>query len=287
MDARVESGYVPATGARLYYEVAGSGHPLVLIHAGIADCRMWDEQVPVFAQHFRVIRYDTRGFGKSKTEDVEYSNRQDLHDLLKHLGVEKTYLIGASRAGGIAIDFTLDHPEMVGALIPVGSALGGLDHRPTEDEARMFRDMESAWNQKDFQRLAGLELRMWVDGPGQSDDRVDSALRERVREMILNTYSTHTTEGKPRSLDPPAAKRLADIRVPTLIIVGDLDESGVLAAADLLERGVPRARKVVMTGTAHLPSMERPAEFNRIVLDFLTGIQGEGARARSGPGTGL
>jgi len=269
---RIESGYVPVTGGRLYFEVAGDGHPLVLMHAGIADCRMWDEQVQVFSQIYRVIRYDTRGFGKSKTEDVEFSNRQDLFDLLAHLEVEKAYLIGASRAGGIAIDFTIDHPEKVEALIPVSSALGGLNHQHPQHEERMLDEMSEAWDQKDFVRLAGLELNMWVDGPVQPETRVAPALRERVREMILDTYTSHTTEGKPQRLDPPAAKRLAEIKAPTLIIFGNLDESGVLAAAEQLEHGIPAARKVVMAGTAHLPSMERPHEFNQLVLDFLANV---------------
>ena len=272
MSRHVESGYLPIPGARLYFEAAGEGHPLVLIHAGVADNRMWDEQFTVFAQRYRVIRYDTRGFGKSKTEDVEFSNHQDLLDMLDHLNVRKAYLVGASRAGGIAINFTLEHPERVDGLALVGSALGGLEHQPTDDEKRNFGIMEETWKQKDFVRLADLEVKMWVDGPGQSETRVAPALRERVRNMILNTYTTHVTEGKSKGLNPPAAKRLAEIKTPTLIIVGDLDESGVHAAAELLERGVARSRKVVMAGTAHLPSMERPAEFNRIVLEFLADI---------------
>lgn len=272
MRLRVESGYVPVTGARLYFDVAGDGHPLLLIHSGVADRRMWDEQFTVFAQSYRVIRYDARSFGKSKTEDVEFSNRQDLYDLLEHLGVEKAYLVGASRGGGIAIDFTLEHPEKVDALIPVGSALGGLHHQHLEHEKGTLNEIDEAWNQKDFVRLADLGVRMWLDGPGQPETRVAPALRKRVREMTLNTCTTHETQGKPQPLDPPAAKRLAEIKVPTLIIFGDLDESGVLAAADLIERGITGARRAVMVGTAHLPSMERPAEFNRIVLHFLTDV---------------
>jgi pimeloyl-ACP methyl ester carboxylesterase len=272
MSKHVESGYLPVPGARLYFEVAGEGHPLVLIHAGVADNRMWDEQFTVFAQRYRVIRYDTRGFGKSKTEDVEFSNHQDLRDLLEHLEVQKTYLVGASRAGAIATNYTLEHPEKVDGLILVGSALSGMSHPQPVHEKRMFNVMEEAWNQKDFVRLAALEVSMWVDGPGQSETRVAPALRERVRDMILSTYTSHVTEGKPQNLNPPAAKRLAEIKTPTLIILGDLDESGVQAAAEQLERGVAGSRKVIMAGTAHLPSMERPAEFNRIVLDFLADI---------------
>src|SRR2546428_13333009 len=95
----VETGFVKVPGEKHYYEVAGRGHPLLLIHAGVDDCRMWDAQFPVFAQQFRVVRYDTRGFGKSLTEDVSYSNRQDVSGLLDHLGIDRSYIIGGSRGG--------------------------------------------------------------------------------------------------------------------------------------------------------------------------------------------
>src|SRR5439155_24562271 len=125
---------------------------------------------------------------------------------------------------------------------------------------------------KDFTRLADLEVRMWVSGPGQSPDRVALPLRERVREMILSNYTTHTVEGQPVVLDPPAAGRLAEIRVPTLVVLGDLDETGVLRAAEAIANGIPGARKVVIPGTAHMLSMEKPAEFIRLVLEFLQGL---------------
>src|SRR5262249_13492382 len=113
------NGFAEVEGGQLYYETAGTGHPLTLIHAGVADGRMWDDQFLTFAQHYRVIRYDARGFGRSRTESVSFSNRRDLYDLLRHLGVEKTYVMGVSRGGQIATDFTLERPEMVDALIPV------------------------------------------------------------------------------------------------------------------------------------------------------------------------
>ena len=269
----VETGFVKAPGARLYYEAAGRGHPLLLIHAGVADCRMWDALFPVFAQQFRVVRYDTRGFGKSLTEDVAFSNRQDVSDLLDHLGIERTYVIGVSRGGSIAIDFTLEHPERVAALIPVASGLGGFKSgsRPVQ-ETQMFAEMDRLWEAKEFTRLADLEVRMWVSGPGQPPDRVALPVRERIREMILNNYTTHKVEGQSIVMEPPAAGRLGEIRVPTLVVLGDLDESGVLAAADEIVRGVAGARKVVVPGTAHMLSLEKPEEFTKIVLDFLQSL---------------
>lgn len=270
----VETGYVQVPGARLYYEAAGAGPLLLLIHAGVADCRMWDAQVAVFARHFRVVRYDTRGIGRSITDDVPFSNRQDVLDLLDHLGIERTYVVGVSRGGSIAIDFTLEHPERVAALVPVASGLGGSQAGRTapDHEKQMFAEMDRLYEAKEFAQLADLEVQMWVDGPGQPSSRVAPAIREGVREMILSNYRTHTVEGKPIVLDPPAAGRLGEIRVPTLVVLGDLDESGVLHAADLLARGVRGARKVVIPGTAHMLSLEKPDEFTRIVLEFLRGL---------------
>src|SRR6266851_3278425 len=114
-----QTGFAELNGTRLYYEVAGEGHPLVLIHGGLVDRRLWDDQFDVFAQHYRVIRYDIRGFGNSDVPAGPYSNYEDLYGLLKFLGVEKAYIMGLSMGGGIDIDFTLAHPEMVAALIPV------------------------------------------------------------------------------------------------------------------------------------------------------------------------
>jgi len=262
---------LPANGARLYYEVAGEEHPLVLIHTGVADHRMWDGQFEVFARHYRVVRYDARGYGKSVTEDVEFSNRQDLSDLLKHLGMAKAHVLGVSRGGQIAMDFTLERPGTVSALVMVASGPGGYESpRPNpEAETRMFQELEAAWEAKDFARLADLEVRLWVDGPGQPADRVPATIRERVCEMILNNYRTHTIEGKPQPLPPPAAGRLAEIRVPTLIVTGDLDTSHIRAAADFMEQHIRGTKNVILPGTAHMLNMERVDAFTRIVLEFL------------------
>jgi 3-oxoadipate enol-lactonase len=269
------AGFAAVEGGQLWYEVAGEGHPLLLIHAGIADSRMWDEQFRTFAEHYRVVRYDTRGFGQSKTKNISFSNRQDIADLFRHLGIERSYILGISRGGTIAIDFALEYPEMVDALIVVSSGLSGYTHQPTEAarlEMQLFDKMAEAAEQGDFARLVDLEMQMWVDGPGQPSDRVAPHIRERVREMDAANYNRQDGEARPRPLHPPAIRRLAKIQVPTLVIVGDLDASGVQAAADILAQRIAGARKVVFQGAAHMVNMEQPEEFNRVVLDFLSSI---------------
>jgi pimeloyl-ACP methyl ester carboxylesterase len=275
----VSSGYAPVESGELYYEVAGHGHPLLLIHAGVADRRMWDDQFAVFAERFRVIRYDTRGFGRTRTEAATFSNRQDVADLLSHLGIERAHAIGVSRGGQIAVDFTLEHPEMVSALIPVSAGLSGYEEQPsqaTEAEAaleRILGEMEAAWAAKDWEHLVDMEVRYWVDGPGQPEGRAPAAVREKVRAMCLNNYRTQTVEPTARPLDPPAFRRLGEIAAPTLVLIGDLDEPACVRIAEALARGVPGARQVVFPGVAHMIPMEVPESFNRTVLEFLDALR--------------
>jgi len=275
LDTPREGGTVQVGGATLRYDAAGRGHPLILLHAGVADRRMWDEPFAALASHYRVVRYDTRGYGGSVTEDVEFSNRQDLADLLLHLEIAQAHLLGVSRGGQIAMDFTLERPAMVSALVMVAAGPGGFESADPapQAETRTFDEMEAAWKAKDFERLADLEVRFWVDGPGQPEGRVPANIREHVREMVLNNYRTHTVEGKPQPLKPPAAGRLAEISVPTLIVTGDLDTSHIRAAADFMTQHIRAARKIVLPGTAHMLSLEQPETFTRIVLEFLEGVR--------------
>jgi pimeloyl-ACP methyl ester carboxylesterase len=267
-----ETGFLDVGGGRLYYEVEGEGHPLTLIHAGIANLRMWDAQMPAFAERHRVIRYDTRGFGRTETANVPFSNRADVAALLDHLGVSSTYLLGISRAGSIALDFTLERPERVDALIFVAGGIGGYTS-PEGPPESVFEEAERLYEARDWEALADWETRYWVDGPGQPTDRVDPGLRARVHDWILTNYQAEKEEGQPQVLDPPAAGRLAEVRVPVLAISGDLDEPGTAERCRHLADSVPDGRFELIPGTAHMVNMEQPERFNRLVLDFLAEVE--------------
>ena len=115
MPAVSASGFVPVGGGRIYYEVEGSGHPLLLIHCGLGNLRQWDPHVPLFAERYRVIRYDTRGFGRTETDDVEFTNVADAVAVLDHVGAGPAYVLGHSRGGMIGLDLALEHPDRVEA----------------------------------------------------------------------------------------------------------------------------------------------------------------------------
>jgi 3-oxoadipate enol-lactonase len=267
------SGFAEVNGTRLYYEVTGEGYPLVLMHGGIMNNTMWDDQFEAFAQHYRVIRYDLRGFGQSDLPagPEPYTMRGDVRALLTFLSIEKANVLAISMAGSIAIDFTLDYPAMVNALILVAPGVNGYDSSESEDEEAMFKEIEAAYESGDLERAVELETRAWVDGPDRTPEQVDPVVRKRVYDMNLQTSRRVAGKELPDSqkLDPPAFGRLAEIHVPTLLIIGDADVREMVTTVDMLETNIAGARKAVMRGVAHVPNMERPAEFNQLVLDFL------------------
>ena len=264
------SDFVEINRARIVYEQAGAGTPLVLVHNGIGDMRTWDEQFSVFAESCRAIRYDMRGWGRSVCPSGAFSHSRDLAALLRSLNATPACVVGSSFGGRVAIDMTLESPDTVQALVLVGSALAGHTFSKTLDA---FEDqIEAAMERGDIPAAAEVDLRVWLDGPQRTPEQVDPAVRERARVQAEHVYEVipqQSHDAVPLPPDVPAIAVLPNIHVPTLVIVGDLDQPDILEIADLLVEKVPNARKVVMKGTAHLPHMEQPDEFNRIVLDFL------------------
>jgi 3-oxoadipate enol-lactonase len=269
-----ESGFVDVVGGRLYYEVEGEGHPLLLIHGGLGDLRMWDEQLSAFAERYRVIRYDTRGFGRSETEDVEFTERGDAAAVLQHLGAASAYVVGQSRGGVIAVDLALDEPQRVDALVSVAGGISGYEP-PESDEQPPWEEMERLWNAKDFTALAELETQVWVDGWGQPPDRVDPELRRKVFDWIRASYAVERAEGKPQPLSPPAAQRLDEVRVPVLVLIGLADEPGGNLALEHLASSVAGARVMEFPNVAHMIQLENPERFNRLILEFLAEVDRE------------
>ncbi len=264
------AGYTEVNGARLYYEVAGQGHPLLMVHAGIADSRMWDDQFAFFARRFRVVRFDVRGFGRSMMPPDEFALHEDLYVLLRNLGIGSAFVMGCSMGGASAIELALAHPEAVDALVLVCSGLGGFE--PSEELEDSEAEERRLLQQGDLEGAAEESVRIWVDGPNRSPDQVDRAVRDRVRQMQLHAYTTFNPEARYTLLDPPAISRLSEIRVPVLILQGDRDQPDVIRVSEILSESIRGARKVVIPDTAHLPNLERPEEFNRIVLEFLSEI---------------
>jgi 3-oxoadipate enol-lactonase len=272
--AGVKVGYIRSGAARLYYEEQGEGIPLIMIHGGGLDRRNWDEQFDVLAEGYRVIRYDARNHGLSQGEPETFSHHEDLYRLMDSLGIPEAVIMGLSMGGYVAIDFALAHPERVMALIPVSPGLTGYE----------FKDKEVVENNKKINEAKDLDeaveyiMRSWTDGPHRSPEQVDPSVRNRAREMYTATYQNWRPGSREERLEPPAIGRLSEIRVPTLVIVGDLDMPGILEIASLIEKTIAGARTSVIRGAAHLVNMEKPEEFDQVVLDFLSNISLSPAR---------
>ncbi len=261
------SGYAAVNGAQIFYEVAGEGQPLVFIHAGVADRRMWDDQFAFFCDHYRVIRFDLRGFGKTRPAPGEFAYREDLAALLACLGVEHAFLVGCSMGGFCAMDFALEHPRAVDGLIMVGSAPSGLDFDATRPAK--FAEAEQAEEKHDWERLIELSAQIWYDGEGREPSQVDAGKREYMKQMQREAMPYRDLEqGKALPLQPAAAERLGELHVPVLIICGIYDTAYIRAASDYMEQHIDGAKKI-MVESAHLPSMDSPAQFNEMLRDFL------------------
>ena len=270
------TGFLKKGNAALYYEVAGEGSPIILLHAGIADTRQWNHEFEVLAAEYQVVRYDRRGFGKSLPAEGVYSHMGDLVALVNHLGLdEKIILIGCSMGGRLAMDFALEHPTRVKALVMVGSGPSGLSldvqGHPKEAEA------EAADAAEDWELLAELETQIWVDGMGRSAADVDPEVRALAYEMNRLAIE-HDNQGLGEQRPDPeamAVDRLDQLAIPILAIVGKNDEPYSRAAADYMVEHIPTARRVIVPDAAHLANMDQPDLFEREVRAFLV----DGARA--------
>jgi pimeloyl-ACP methyl ester carboxylesterase len=263
------SRHIEINGTRLWHEVTGDGPPLVLVHAGICDARMWDPQVATLSIDHRVVRYDLRGYGQSSIPPEPFAHHDDLAGLFAALGIERAVVVGASYGGNVAAAFTLEHPDRVRALVLVNSLVGM--ERPSDGLRAGWDAVNTAMDAGDVARAIAIETEMWVDGPLRAPEDVDRDLRESVTAMNAAIFARadEVDAAEERGIEPEARERLGEIRVPTLVVTGALDQPDALASAGTLIAGIPNARGVTIPDAAHLPSMERPGAFNRIVRGFL------------------
>ena len=261
----VKHGFAKLSNAKLYYEIAGKGQPLILIHGGNMDRRMWDEQFETFAKSYKVIRYDVRGFGKSDRQVKAFAHHQDLYELMRFLKIKKANIVGLSLGGGIAADFAITHPEMIENLILVCPGINGFTIA-SDGGAYSIATIEAARDEGYAQATE-----MWLKSPYMIPAMEHPALRAKLRRLSLdNAHNWLANFVWSRDLKPSTRERLHEIKARTLLIVGDRDVPNMLKLVDEAAAKISGARKLVINGVGHLPNMERPGEFDKIVLDFLT-----------------
>ena len=257
--AQTTTGTTP-TG--LYYEVSGSGDPVVLIHAFSVDRRMWAPQIAALERRFRVIRYDLRGHGNSAAPSEPYAPHDDLRSVLDALGVSRATLIGLSAGSTLAIDFAIAYPDRVRKLVLASPGLNG--HVPSPP---------LTWTQPVFQAAGRGDTedaaKLWAATPIMAVHG-DQAAAATVRALVMSNLRLWTFRTNPaRPLTPSAIARLAEVRSPTLVVLGDKDLPHIKEIADLLARGVAGARLVTIPGAGHIVNLDAPGAFNKSVSAFL------------------
>jgi pimeloyl-ACP methyl ester carboxylesterase len=263
-------------GGNIHYEVFGDGFPVVMIHDGLAHSEIWDAQVSAFARSYKVVRYDRRGYGRSPQPEAPYSNVEDLQALVGALEIDKAVFMGSSSGGGLAIDYALEHPERVEALILSGPVVNGLGYS--------YHFMKRNYGNFDMDRTTTIDL--WANDPyavAPENDAARARLRKLLHENPHNLdFAKHGLHQKP---ERAALDRLHEIIVPTLIITGDRDIADVHAHVGAIEAGIAGARRVVVGGAGHLPYFERPDDFNHQVREFfsLLSLEPDSPRATADP----
>jgi len=263
-----ETDFARVGNGKMYFEMAGTGKPLLLLHSGIADRRMWAGQCSDFSRYFQVIMPDFRGYGKSPAPNGPFRHYEDIHALIQHLGVTSVNIAGCSLGGKVAIEMAIAYPEMVSRLILIAPGMPGYEYR---DKETLAKDsiLEGLIAGGKREEVADMLVDIWVVGLRRDRKTVDSAARALVREMILDNYASVIDKYPEIAPGFDMMSRLVEIRVPTLVMIGDSDLPDMQAISQLVADRIHGAKILLIPGAAHLPNLENPILFNQSVIDFL------------------
>jgi 3-oxoadipate enol-lactonase len=240
----------------LWYDETGEGPPIVLLHEGVVDSRIWDPVVPLLAGRHRVVRYDQRGFGRSPMQDGPYSVVDDLVGVLNAAGIDAAALVGCSRGGNIALATALERPERVSHLILVATGLAGHEWSVDWTPEQIAR-WEAAEATDDYEAMAELDLEVWAPMG------VDDELRAMFVENARGSNSEHATT------DDPVAHRVGGIRARTLVITCGRDVPAINEIGALLASQIPEARAAIIQEADHMVPWRTPEELSHLIIDFL------------------
>jgi pimeloyl-ACP methyl ester carboxylesterase len=259
-------GFVEVEGGKLRYEACGSGpRAVVLVHDGVLDSSSWDGVWPALCARYRVVRYDRRGYGRSPEATTPYSAVEDLSAVMRATGADHAVLVGSSAGGGLALDFALAHPGQVDGLLLIGPDASGQKTSVFFKLRllRVFLDLQHGRTDRAIERASHVGF---VIVPGHED------ARQRFVEILHASPQdlTHSDQDRPR---PSALPRLGEIKVPTMILVGDHDAGENKAHARQIARLVPGAELELMPDSGHMLYLEHPDAFSAQVISFVEGLK--------------
>ncbi|GAA1723303.1 3-oxoadipate enol-lactonase [Fodinicola feengrottensis] len=243
----------------IHHESDGSGPPVLLLHSGVADLRMWDPQWPELIAAHQVVRVDLRGFGKTLATAGTYRDADDVREVLDSLGISRTAMVGSSYGGRVAMEFAAAYPDRVTQLILLCPVYQGL---PPTAALKDFAAAVAAFLEAgQLDAAVDLNVQTWL-GP-----EADDPTRELVRKMQANSLRLKLVhpDGGPETSEIDAAT----IDIPALVVSGARDMDYFLAVAQHLAQVMPKARQVELAWAGHLPSLERPGEITQLLLEAL------------------
>jgi len=267
--ASIDSKFLDLEDARIHYAIAGEGSPIVFIHGFACDLTMWEPQVSFFSKQFQTLRYDARGFGASSLPgDASYGHYHDLALILEHLNMTPAYVVGLSRGGSIALNFAITYPHHVRKLVLAGASPGPNQATKVHDSGpnEGYHLLLELARKEGIPAAKTQYANSGIFSAAQTNPEVLSLVHQ-----MLSTYSGwHFLNNDPQvDPDPPAHEQLANIKAPTLAIVGSEDVPLFHKLADMVETQTPNATKVIIPGSGHMVNLEAIEQFNNVVLDFL------------------
>ncbi|MEP7144219.1 MAG: alpha/beta hydrolase [Ferruginibacter sp.] len=269
---QVKSGVIKAGNLQVYYERAGEGDAILLLHAGLQDHAMWKEQVKALSAQYDVITPDLPFHGKTTGTDTSLLAQEVIKILLDSLHLQKVAVAGLSMGAAVTLDFIIAYPQRVSKAFLISAGINGYDKIHSIDSVSMewYRQFTRALQEKDTVRAAVEFTKAWAEGVYRLGDSLKAPVSQYVYNKTLNNLRLHKMEGWPLLQNyPPAIERLTSVRIPVLVINGDKDLPYIKATSGYLEKNIPGARRVVMKGVAHMLNMEKPAELNKLMMDFL------------------
>jgi pimeloyl-ACP methyl ester carboxylesterase len=268
-----QARWIEADGAHLHAELAGQGEALTMLHGFLLDSGQWDLEFAELARTQRVLRYDLRGFGRSSMPAATFAHHEDLARVLDACKIGRTALLACSGGAGTALDFALAHPERVSSLLLIGPGYWGRYAKSTPEAQAFWAALQSG----DGEAMLEASLRTFVDGPRRTAVQSDQEARARIRAMSAWNFGREDGYWRRAHFQqvpqPPAPERLAELRMPALIIVGEEDQPEVIALSEQLAAGMPRAHLVRMPGAGHHVNIEAPQATLELLTAMLKGVQ--------------
>jgi pimeloyl-ACP methyl ester carboxylesterase len=265
----LRSGFARSGKADIYYEDIGEGRAVVFCHAGVSDRRLWDPQFEAVLPDHRYVRSDMRGFGKSEWVPEPYSPHRDILAVIDHLGLDDVILVGCSMGGRAVMELAVTIPERVAGILVAGSGLPGWEPEDGGYTPPQWSNLDPLWEAEDWDAIARIDAEVWAIGVSREESEVDPGFIAKMVEMDREPIKTENERDKYMTwMEPPIAGRIDEIQAPAVVVVGEHDLPDlVTSTAHLAER--LGAERHVLPGTAHLPSLETPEQFNLVLGSFL------------------